>query len=75
MVQTVTNGLNSKDCKGMTLGEQLLFVECFLPDAWEYLHDIDKVRLPKFDDNDDVVSWGVTPQDTPQDVNKREEKE
>jgi hypothetical protein len=39
----------------MTLGEQLLFVECFLPDAWEYLHDIDKVRLPKFDDNDEWI--------------------
>ena len=45
--------------------EQLLFVESYLPDAYEYLTDIG--RLPTFDDNDDLVSWGLTPQDTPQD--------
>jgi hypothetical protein len=47
--------LRDKDCKEMTLGEQLLFVECFLPDAWEYLHDISKIRLPKFDENDEII--------------------
>lgn len=64
----MTDGLRDKVCKEMTLGEQLLFVECFLPDAWEYLHDVNKVRLPKFDENDDVISWGVTPQDSPHDT-------
>ncbi len=41
--------------------EQLLFVESYLPDAYEYLTDTG--RLPTFDDNDEVVSWGLTPQD------------
>lgn len=48
--------------------EQLLFVESCLPDAYEYLTDTGK--LPKFDDNDEVVSWGLTPQD----VDKKEDK-
>jgi hypothetical protein len=47
----------------LSIKEQLLFVESYLPDAWEYLHDINGVPLPKFDDNDEVVSWGLTPQD------------
>ncbi len=51
----------------MTLAEQLLYVETHFPDAWEYLHDTAGVQLPKYDDNDEVVSWGATPQDTPQD--------
>ena len=46
--------------------EQLLFVESYLPDAYEYLTDIG--RLPTFDDNDDLVSWGLTPQDSPHDT-------
>ncbi len=45
----------------MTLEEQLLYVETHFPDAWEYLHDIAGVQLPKFDDNDEVVSWGGSP--------------
>lgn len=55
-----------KALKELDLRQQLLFVESYLPDAWEYLHDINKVRLPKFNENDEVISWGVTPQDTPQ---------
>jgi len=49
--------------------EQILFVESYLPDAWEYLTDTanSKLKLPKYDDNDEVVSWGVSPQDSPQD--------
>jgi hypothetical protein len=45
----------------------LLFVESYLPDAYEYLTDIG--RLPTYDDNDEVVSWGLTTQD----ANKKEE--
>ena len=33
--------------------EQLLFVESYLPDAYEYLTDTG--RLPTFDDNDEWV--------------------
>ena len=40
----------------MTLKEQLLYIETHLPDAWEYLHDISKAELPKFDDNDEVIT-------------------
>lgn len=43
--------------------EQLLFVESYLPDAWEYLHDTAVVQLPTFDDNDKLVSWGNTTKD------------
>ena len=48
--------------------EQLLFVESYLPDAYEYLTDTanSNLKLPTYDDNDDLVSWGATPQDTTQ---------
>ena len=40
----------------MSLDKQLLFVESYLPDAWEYLHDIaSAAELPIFDDNDDMI--------------------
>ena len=40
----------------MSLDKQLLFVESYLPDAWEYLHDIASgAELPIFDDNDDMI--------------------
>ena len=39
----------------MTLKEQLEIVERDYPDAWEYLHDINGVQLPKFDDNDEWI--------------------
>ena len=56
-----------KSLKALDLKQQLLFVESYLPDAWEYLHDTAGVPLPKYDDNDDLVSWGATPQVSPQD--------
>ena len=45
--------------------EQLLFVESYLPDAYEYLTDTanSNLKLPTFDDNDDLVSWGNTTQE------------
>lgn len=52
-----------KALKDLDLRQQLLFCKACLPDAWEYLHDITGVQLPKFDDNDEITSWGVTPQD------------
>lgn len=51
--------MDFKTLKSFDLKQQLLFVESYLPDAWEYLHDTAGVSLPKFDDNDEVVSWGV----------------
>lgn len=55
-----------KALKDLDLQQQLLFCEAYLPDAWEYLHDTAGVPLPTYDDNDELVSWGATPQDTPQ---------
>jgi hypothetical protein len=43
------------DFKTMSLKEQLFFIETHLPDAWEYLHDINGIQLPKFDDNDEWI--------------------
>jgi hypothetical protein len=48
------------------LKQQLLFVESYLPDAYEYLKDTNGVPLPKFDDNDEVISWGI-----PHDANNK----
>ena len=49
--------METKELKSLNLKEQLLFVESFLPDAWEYLHDIASApKLPQFDDNDDMIS-------------------
>ena len=50
----------------MSLAEQLDYIEKIFPEAWEFLHEPDNASLPEFDDDDEVVSWGVTPQDTPQ---------
>lgn len=61
-----------KALKDLDLKQQLLFVESYLPDAWEYLHDTAGAPLPKFDDNDEVVSWGLTPQDY--DADKKEDE-
>jgi hypothetical protein len=49
-----------KALRNLNLKQQLLFVESYLPDAWEYLQDISSVKLPTFDDNDEVVSWGIS---------------
>lgn len=61
-----------KALKGLDLQQQLLFVESYLPDAWEYLRDTAGVPLPNFDDNDEIVSWGLTTQDY--DSDKKEDK-
>lgn len=50
-----------KALKDLDLRQQLLFVESYLPDAWEYLQDVSGMKLPTFDDNDEIVSWGVFP--------------
>jgi len=52
-----------KSLKNLDLKQQLLFVESYLPDAWEYLRDTAGVQLPKFDDNDEIVSWVNTSKD------------
>ena len=45
----------------MTLEEQLAYIQMHFPEAWDYLHSKHDVRLPKFDDNDEVVHyWGGT---------------
>ena len=47
-----------KDCKEMSLSEQLFFIETHLPDAWECLHDtagLAPAVPPKFDDNDEPI--------------------
>ena len=44
-----------KSLSKLDLKQQLLFVESYLPDAWEYLHDISTAKLPKFDDNDEMI--------------------
>ena len=47
-----------KALKDLDLKQQLLFVESYLPDAWEYLHDTNGVQLPKFDDDDEMIVKG-----------------
>jgi hypothetical protein len=42
-----------KKLREMSLKQQLLFVESYLPDAWDFLLDV--AKLPKYDDNDDLV--------------------
>ena len=39
----------------MSLKDKLLYIETHMPDAWEYLHDIAKAELPKYDEDDEVV--------------------
>lgn len=56
--------------KSLDLRQQLLFVESYLPDAWEYLHDTAGVKLPEFDGNDEIVSWGSIPKDKEGDFNE-----
>ena len=45
-----------KALRSLDLKQQLLFVESYLPDAWEYLHDTQQVKLPRYDDNDDLIT-------------------
>ena len=42
-----------KALRDMDLKQQLLFVESYLPDAYEYLTDTGE--LPKFDENDEPI--------------------
>lgn len=44
-----------KALRNLGLKQQLLFVESYLPDAWEYLHDTQQVKLPRYDDNDELI--------------------
>lgn len=48
--------MDLKSLKDLDLKQQLLFCESYLPDAYEYLTDIGKVNLPKFDDNDEWIT-------------------
>lgn len=44
-----------KALKELDLRQQLLFVESYLPDAYEFLRDIGKIKKPEFDDNDEWI--------------------
>jgi hypothetical protein len=45
-----------KALKDLDLKQQLLFIESYLPGAWDYLNDIgDMLKLPQFDDNDEII--------------------
>ena len=48
------NEIAIKKLRDLDLKQQLLFVESYLPDAWEYLHDTN-MKLPKYDDNDELI--------------------
>jgi hypothetical protein len=50
------NDVALKKMREMSLKQQLLFVETYLPDAWEYLKDTNGAQLPKFDDNDEWIT-------------------
>jgi hypothetical protein len=51
-----TEQITLRALKSLDLKQQLLLVESYLPDAWEYLHDINGAQLPKFDDNDEWIT-------------------
>jgi hypothetical protein len=53
-----TEQITLKALKSLDLRQQLLFVESYLPDAWEYLNDTNGAQLPKFDDNDEWITEG-----------------
>lgn len=62
---------------GLSMEAQLAIVKEAYPAVWLYIQSLREQLyggsdLPKFDDNDEVVTWGAVPQDTPQDVNKKE---
>ena len=65
-----TEQITLRALKSLNLKQQLLFVESYLPDAYEYLKDTNGVPLPKYDDNDDLVSWGNIPKDKEGDSNE-----
>ena len=45
-----------KEVKEMTLAEQLEKVKTEYPEAWKYLNESKEIRLPKFDENDEIIS-------------------
>jgi hypothetical protein len=47
------NDVVLKKLREMSLKQQLLFVESYLPDAWDFMQDV--AKLPMYDDNDDLV--------------------
>jgi hypothetical protein len=53
--RVVMNEIAIKKLREMSLKQQLLFCESYLPDAWEFLHDISKIKKPEFDDNDEWI--------------------
>jgi hypothetical protein len=48
-----TEQITLKALKNLDVKQQILFVESYLPDAYEYLTDT--IRLPKFDENDEII--------------------
>lgn len=40
---------------GLTLQEQLLYIKRHFPEAWEFLNEEHDAKLPKFDDDDEVI--------------------
>jgi hypothetical protein len=49
------NEIAIKKLRDLDLKQQLLFCEAYLPDAYEFLRDISKIKKPEFDDNDEWV--------------------
>lgn len=47
-----------KALRNLDLKQQLLFVESYLPDAYEYFTDManSNLKLPTFDDNDEWIT-------------------
>lgn len=40
----------------MSLQEQLEHIKTEYPEAWEYLNESKEARLPRFDDNDEMIT-------------------
>ena len=40
----------------MSLQEQLEHIKTEYPEAWEYLNEPNEARLPRFDDNDEMIT-------------------
>lgn len=39
----------------MSLQEQLEHIKAEYPEAWKYLNEPNEARLPRFDDNDEMI--------------------
>ena len=66
------NEIAIKKLRELSLKQQLLFCESYLPDAWEFLHDISKIKKPEFNDDDEVISWGAVQQDAHHDAKEEQ---